>query len=170
VTEPTYPQVGATRAGDLPAGYHHLRVRRVIGTGERAFQAAAAAVLALDMHRGAGARVSTSAARVAPGVRVTTSLGLGPLRISAPTVVIWTVEEPRRAGFAYGTLPGHPASGEEAFVVTHEEGDAVVLTVTAFSNPVRWDMRAAGPLGPVLQRLFALRCAAALRRAAVTAT
>jgi uncharacterized protein (UPF0548 family) len=36
----------------------------------------------------------------------------------APCRVIYTITEPRRKGFAYGTLPGHPESGEEAFTIS----------------------------------------------------
>jgi uncharacterized protein (UPF0548 family) len=78
--------------------------------------------------------------------------------------VITTVDEERRRGWSYGTLRGHPACGEEAFVVSLEEAGEVWLTVLAFSRPAVWWMRLAGPLVPVLQRAYARRCGAVLRR------
>jgi uncharacterized protein (UPF0548 family) len=45
------------------------------------------------------------------------------------------VDEPGRFGFAYGTLPLHPEQGEEAFVVSHDEDDAVWLDIVVFSRP-----------------------------------
>jgi uncharacterized protein (UPF0548 family) len=36
---------------------------------------------------------------------------LGPIRV--PCRVVYVLDEPERRGFAYGTLPGHPESGEE---------------------------------------------------------
>jgi uncharacterized protein (UPF0548 family) len=38
--------------------------------------------------------------------------------------VVWTVDEPNRIGFGYGTLQGHPESGEESFVVSREDDDS----------------------------------------------
>jgi uncharacterized protein (UPF0548 family) len=84
--------------------------------------------------------------------------------IAAPCQVVWTVAEEDRAGFAYGTLPGHPAQGEESFVV-NQDGDGVVwFTITSFSRPARWYAAAAGPLVPVLQQAYARRCGQVLRR------
>ncbi|HEY0700914.1 MAG TPA: DUF1990 family protein, partial [Micromonospora sp.] len=45
----TYPEVGATERGPLPAGYHHLRHRAELGRDD--FDAAAEAVLTWRMHR-----------------------------------------------------------------------------------------------------------------------
>jgi uncharacterized protein (UPF0548 family) len=39
-----------------------------------------------------------------------------------PCRVVYVVDEPRRAGFAYGTLPGHPEiGGERVGVFNHVE-------------------------------------------------
>jgi uncharacterized protein (UPF0548 family) len=87
----------------------------------------------------------------------------GPLRLWAPCRVVWTVDERRRAGWAYGTLPGHPQCGEEAFVVSRDGSGTVWLTVLAFSRPAAWWTRAAGALVPVFQRVYARRCGTVLR-------
>lgn len=158
----SYPEVGATRTGELPVGYRHLRYRTPVGAG--VFDRAAEAVLTWRMHRATGARITTDAPRAAPGVRLTVGLGLGPIRLSAPCQVVWTVREADRAGFGYGTRDGHPARGEESFVVERDADGQVWFTVTAFSVPARWSMRLAGPVGPLLQRAYAWRCGAALRR------
>jgi uncharacterized protein (UPF0548 family) len=78
--------------------------------------------------------------------------------------VVWTVEEYRRTGWAYGTLPGHPESGEESFVVDRTGDGTVWLTVTAFSRAAKWYSRAAGPAARGLQHAYARRCGLALRR------
>jgi uncharacterized protein (UPF0548 family) len=59
--------------------------------------------------------------RAVPGAVVL--LRAGGLRI--PCRVVYTVSEADRQDFAYGTLPGHPEQGEEAFVVTMAEQRAV---------------------------------------------
>ncbi|MEO3776898.1 DUF1990 domain-containing protein [Micromonospora sp. B11E3] len=153
VPELTYPEVGATRADRLPAGYRHLRHRRRLPDG--CFPVAAEAVLSWRLHRSAGVRVRTDAPRAAATVAVTPGLGLGPLRLWGPCEVVWAEEGDRRAGFGYGTLPGHPARGEEAFVVARDDAGAVWFEVRAFSRPDRWLMRAAGPLGRAVQHGYA---------------
>ncbi len=70
---------------------------------------------------------------------------------------MYTVTEARRRGFAYGTLPGHPESGEEAFVVEQHDDGSVVFAITAFSRPATASARAAGPLGLLIQRYVTRR-------------
>jgi uncharacterized protein (UPF0548 family) len=72
------------------------------------------------------------------------------------------LDEPDRQGFGYGTLPGHPESGEESFVV-RRDGDRVTLTVGAYSRPGLLVTRLAGSAGRLGQRLMVRRYAAALR-------
>lgn len=158
----TYEEVGATREqGHCPPGFHPLHLRARIGEGEEVFRRASEAVLTWEMHRALGMGIDTSAKRAAPGVDVTVSVA-GVVR--APCRVVWTVEEPRRAGWAYGTLPGHPECGEESFVV-HRTGDGTVwLTVSSFSRPAKWYTRAVGPAARGLQQMYARRCGVVLRR------
>lgn len=158
----TYPEVGATRDGDLPEGYRHLRHRTPLPPGS--FARAGEAVLTWRMHRSAGVRLAADADRAAPGVHVTTRLGVGPVAINAPCEVVWTVEDGRRIGFGYGTLPGHPARGEESFVVERHEDGRTWLAITSFSRPVATVMRLAGPAGPVFQSLYAARLGRTLRK------
>jgi uncharacterized protein (UPF0548 family) len=157
----TYFEVGAT-AGTLPAGYHHLRVSRVIGSGSDAFIAAASALLSWQVHLHAGLRVTASAPTASSGVVVLLGLGAGPLRIGAACRVVYTITESRRQGFAYGTLPGHPESGEEAFVVERRSDDSVAFTITVFALPATTAARAAGPVGRLIQRHITSRYLGAL--------
>ncbi|MFI6697785.1 DUF1990 family protein [Streptomyces sp. NPDC050509] len=151
----TYPDVGATRLGPLPDGYHHLHHRTRIGRGRPAFEAAGAAVTTFALHRRSGAGVAATSPRAEQGTGVRVSLGVGRLRVTAPCQVVWTAYEKDRTGFAYGTLTGHPECGEESFVVELGEDGSVWFTVTAFSRPARRYARLAGPLVPVLQRAYA---------------
>lgn len=159
----TYVSIGMTREGGPPAppGFHVLRVSLPVGRGPDAFEPAGRALLTWRMHRAAGLRVDTTAEWARPGAEAT--VRLGPLR--APCRVVWTVQEADRTGFAYGTLPGHPECGEEAFTVEFAPGGGVRLTVHAVSRPAAWYTRAAGPLGRLAQRGMAHRYAYGLRRA-----
>ncbi|WP_031090630.1 DUF1990 family protein [Streptomyces sp. NRRL WC-3549] len=164
MTTLTYPEVGATRLGPLPEGYHHLHHRTAVGRGRSDFEAAATAVTEWRMHRASGARVHASAARAAAQVAVAVSLGAGPLRVTAHCEVVWAEYDATRTGFAYGTTERHPERGEESFVVELADDGTVWFTVTAFSRPATWYTRLAGPLVPLLQRLYARRLGDTLRR------
>ncbi|WP_326656101.1 DUF1990 family protein [Streptomyces sp. NBC_00385] len=160
----TYPEAGATRLGPLPDGYHHLHHRIRIGRGRADFETAGAAITEFRVHRLSGARVEASAPRAEAGASVRVSAGAGPLRFTAPCRVVWAEYGPERIGFAYGTLPRHPECGEESFVAELAEDGMVSFTVMAFSRPVRWYTRLAGPLVPMAQRWYARRLGRTLRR------
>jgi uncharacterized protein (UPF0548 family) len=91
-------------------------------------------------------------------------LGLraGPILIGAPCRVIYVVREPHRCGFAYGTLPGHPERGEEAFIIEQRSDGTVTFTITAFSRPAAPLAKAIGPAGRALQRRITARYLTAL--------
>ncbi|MFJ8626170.1 DUF1990 family protein [Kitasatospora sp. NPDC093550] len=165
----SYPEQGASRTGDLPAGYHHLRHRALIGHGRAALEVAGAALLGWRMHRLAGVRIDAEADQAAPGVAVRCAIGVGPLRAGAPNRVLAAVDGPDRYGFTYGTRHGHLALGEETFLVETGPDEEVWFSVTAFSRPVAWWARLAGPLLPLAQRAFARRCGRVLARIAADA-
>ncbi|GGC90593.1 hypothetical protein GCM10011512_16990 [Tersicoccus solisilvae] len=71
------------------------------------------------------------------------------------------------AGFAYGTLPGHPERGEEAFLAHRYEDGEVAFEVRAFSTPATRFLALGAPVSRRLQRLITDRYADAAR-AAVT--
>jgi uncharacterized protein (UPF0548 family) len=152
----TYRETGAT-AGDLPAGYRHIRHRVPIGHGHAILASAGKAVFHWQVQLRSGLRVSASSPAATPGTVLLLSLGIGPLRLQAPCRVVYTVNEPRRQGFAYGTLPGHPETGEEAFIIEHHDDDTVHLTITAFSRPATRLAKIAGPLGTAAQRTITAR-------------
>jgi uncharacterized protein (UPF0548 family) len=163
----TYDRPGATGDDALPAGYHHLDVDEPIGRGRAAFERAADAILTWRMHEEVGLTVvAASADRAAPGVLVVMRLGPGPLGLTIPCRVVYTVDDPDRRGFGYGTLPGHPARGEEAFTVRLTEDGDVRARVRAFSRPATRLARAGGPVTRLAQRYTARRYIRALRRLA----
>jgi uncharacterized protein (UPF0548 family) len=158
--------VGASRDVPFPAGYHHLTEQKVIGYGADAFDAAATHLCAWGMHRGAGLDVRADAPTAAPGTSVELRWGIGPLRLTFSCRVVYVVDEPHRRGFAYGTLPGHPESGEESFVVEQRPDGTVLATISAFSKPGRWFTRLGGPAGRVVQRVMTRKYLEVLAEAA----
>lgn len=105
----------------------------MIGRGEPTWSRAAADVLRWRIKTASGFRVEPEGS-AAEGDRVQVSFRLLGLSVVEPVVVVEVVRLPDRVGFAYGTLPGHPVAGEEAFIV-HRDGDEVRLTVRSLTIP-----------------------------------
>jgi uncharacterized protein (UPF0548 family) len=147
----TYSEVGAT-AGELPPGYHHVRMQRVIGRGREVFERAADDLLRGEVQRRAGATIELSDVPLREGTRVRMRLRLGILTFTIPCLVVWAERTADRCGFAYGTLPGHPERGEERFELRLDESGDVTFRIVAFSAPGRWFTRLGAPVGRVVQR------------------
>jgi uncharacterized protein (UPF0548 family) len=160
-----YDAIGSTRYDETPPGYHRLEVREQIGTGDQVFLTAGEALTTWKMHNAAGVRIKSTDSPAVIGTNSLGRLGVGPVGIPIPCRVVWVVDEPDRTGFAYGTLQGHPESGEESFLVTRE-GDEVFFTLRAYSRPATWYARLGGPATRTAQSLFAHRYAHALKRLA----
>ncbi|MDL9979364.1 DUF1990 family protein [Microbacterium sp. ASV49] len=85
------------------------------------------------------------------------------ITILEPVEVVDVVRTGDRVGFAYRTLPGHPVTGEEAFIV-HRENGVVRLTIRSVTRPSRtlhW--RALFPLLLIAQRVARRRYMRALK-------
>ena len=115
------------------------------------FERAVDALMTWQMHRRAGIAVMASHERVEPGAVAELRLGVGRLGLRAPVRIVDVVDEPTRRGFAYGTLPGHPESGEESFVVELGTTGDVTLTIDAVSRPASRLARLSGPVGRLVQ-------------------
>ncbi|WP_435736614.1 DUF1990 domain-containing protein [Cellulosimicrobium sp. PMB13] len=154
----TYPEVGATRTGDRPAGYRYLTVRRRLSRRAHPPQDLAwlgEQLLAWQVHAAAHVRVETDAPVAAPGGRVTTLLGVGPLVLRECCEVVWVERGEDRVAFGYGTLPGHAFVGEELFAVERDDAGDLWWRVEVFSRPVLWWLRPISWAIPTFQRLFA---------------
>jgi uncharacterized protein (UPF0548 family) len=161
----TYPEVGAT-AGNPPSRYRRSHRRVVLGHGDDVLARAAGELRRWRMHEGAGLVVHPAAPTAEPGTTVVLAVPLGPVWRLAPCRVVWTADDAGRRGFAYGTLPGHPESGEEAFVVRRDRNGAVVLDLTVFSRLATWDSRILPPLSRAVQWFFTRRYLRAMRELA----
>lgn len=161
----TYSGVGATRSDSAPAGYVHDRHRRQLGTGERAFAAARDAIRAWKMFPSPLATIEPVGIPIAEGeVAIVVAHILGVWTLHA-TRIVYVIDEPRRFGFAYGTLPGHATRGEERFLVEWLPDDAVWYDLQAFSRQRSWLTRLALPITRRLQLRFARMSQAAMAAA-----
>ena len=138
----TYPvaALGDTLTqAEPPKGYRATERRATIGSGREAFDRASAATLRWEVKTRAGFHVIRVAAHGAfysddPIAKGECAIvRFGPVRETVR--VIRVLDDPRRKGFAYGTLPEHPLRGEEAFIVEWRDDDAVEIVVRSFSRP-----------------------------------
>ena len=161
----TYDEVGATRDDELPAGYAHGIRTAVVGHGEEAFEQAVAAVFDWRMQKGVGLRVRASGPPTQPGTVVVLTAGLPRFGYDIPCRVVWARTDGDEQGFAYGSLPGHPESGEESFLVALR-GDDVVFTTRVVSRLASPLARLGGPVSRAVQAAALDRYVTAVRRAA----
>lgn len=162
----TYSPVGATRPADpawagQPPGFRRFARTVVIGRGADVWEQASDEVMRWGIKRRSGFRVMPcegSADRVTAGAEYRITAGWGRATVHEPVRVVQIVDTADRRGFAYGTLPGHPVSGEEAFVVHRDIDGTVQLTLRSLTRQAPdgpW--RAAFPLLLVAQRFYRRR-------------
>ena len=160
----TYAEAGATLVGSEPEGFRNDHHALVLGRGLAVFERAVAGLGEWRAHRLPGVRVFADSDVIRPGAQVVVTLGPPTVALAAPCRVVGVVDEPDRWGFAYGTLPGHPEQGEEAFVVSLCAEEVVRFEITAFSRPADALVRLSGPVGRFVQLRTTKAYLGALRR------
>jgi uncharacterized protein (UPF0548 family) len=163
-TEPTYDELGATLLGRRPEGFHHHRYDVVLGSGADVFERAVAGLKRWEAHRIAGVRVYPEGQEISRGATVIVTIGTPLLALAAPCRIVSIIDGQNRWGFAYGTLPGHPEQGEEAFVVSIAPDETVRFEIEAFSRPADLLVRMSGPVGRGFQQGGTRNYLSALKR------
>lgn len=168
----TYPSVGVTSTSphvEPPTGFRCDHTRAKIGSGMACFEAAKSALADWKQFQlgWLQARPANTPLEVGAVVAVVAhSLGLWSSNAARVVYVVDSPGPPARFGFAYGTLPGHIARGEERFLVEwHEQDDSVWFDILAYSrprNPLGW---LGYPWMRRMQKLFGRDSVAAMRRA-----
>ena len=161
----SYSEVGAT-CGEVPEGYNVDRYSTVLGHGDSTFELAKQAIRDWVPFQMPWIRITPQSEprKEVLAAIVIRIVGLWWTNISR---VIYTVDEPDRFGFAYGTLPFHAETGEELFLVERSrESGQVTYRILAFSNPRHILARLGYPLSRAAQRRFGVGSLEAMRRAA----
>ncbi|QDU94441.1 DUF1990 family protein [Lignipirellula cremea] len=159
----TYAAVGGT-AADIPPGYVLDHTRVLLGEGDAVFRAACSGLREwrqFDLGWVAAHRRDTplfKGSTVAIVARLFGCWWLNACRI------IYTIDEPGRFGFAYGTLPDHAEQGEERFLVEQDQDGAVWYDILAFSRPQKWLARIGYPYVRRVQKRFARDSCQAMKR------
>jgi len=161
----SYEEIGHTKYGARThRGYDVDHNRQQLGAGAATFAAACAAIRAWRMFPAPWTAIEPAAP-----IEVDASVGvlvraLGLWWLNAARIV-YVIDEPRRFGFAYGTLPGHAERGEERFSVEWRDDDSVWYDLYAFSRPRLLAARIGAPVTRALQRRFARDSKAAMAAA-----
>lgn len=162
-----YAGCGGTATGATPAGYRVDDQRLHLGHGDAVFTAAVEAVDSWVAQRSVGMKVSPPD-RPTEGLTVVQCRRQFPLWVLLACRVVYRIDEPDRAGFGYGTLSQHPASGEEAFLIERDAAGVVRAHITAFSRPNHWLTRLGGPVARLVQKRATRGYLKGIRRAVQT--
>jgi uncharacterized protein (UPF0548 family) len=150
--EPTYSDVGGTLAGTRPDGFHNDHFETMLGEGPDTFQRAVAGLKTWRAHRLPGMRVFPRSQEILSGATVVVTLGTPLAALAVPCRIVSVIDGQTSWGFAYGTLPGHPEQGEEAFLVSIAPDKSVRFEIKAFSRPSDPLVRLFGPIGRAIQK------------------
>jgi uncharacterized protein (UPF0548 family) len=150
----TYAEVGATNATP-PAGYNVDHNRILLGSGEAIYDSAVEALKKWrHVELGWVAIVPRDVAVKVGATVAVKARAFGTWSLNACRIV-YTIDESRRFGFAYGTLPDHVEKGEERFLVEWLADDSVWYDILAFSRPQHLLVKLSAPLARRLQAQFA---------------
>lgn len=175
----SYAAVGASAASDLvsfpPEGFAPYERRILVGRGPARWAYAVDELMTWRVKTRAGFGLHrygtfedaelvydrSGEPYVLPGETAVLTVGPGPFAVREPVRVIYIADEEDRRGYGYGTLPGHPLTGEEALLVERDEDGAVWFVVRSFSRPAGgWRLLA--PLLWIARRIVVRRYARVL--------
>ena len=146
------------------SGYRVYERTVPIGAGDEIWNAAREALMSWGVKTRSGFRVETDeevATTVIKGNSYWLIALLGFISVREPVRIVDVVDEAARCGFAYGTLEGHPISGEEAFFV-HRSGAGVFLTIRSLTRPGNGKWKVAYPIVLIAQHWYRRRYLRAL--------
>lgn len=150
----TYSKVGATNTTP-PAGYNvdHNHIR--LGEGEATYRRAVEALKNWRQFDLGWVTIVPRGVAVETGATVAVKArAFGTWSLNACRVV-YVIDEPRRFGFAYGTLPDHVECGEERFLIEWLDDNSVWYDILAFSRPQHPLVKLTFLLARRLQKRFA---------------
>ena len=150
----TYPAVGSTNATP-PSGFTVDHNRIQLGHGEATYRRAVEALKKWRHFELGWVTIVPRGVAIEVGATVAVKArAFGTWSLSAARVV-YVIDESRRFGFAYGTLPDHVECGEERFLIEWLADDSVWYDIFAFSKPRHTLVRLSFPLARLLQKRFA---------------
>jgi uncharacterized protein (UPF0548 family) len=149
----TYVSVGAT-IQDKIEGYDNDFAKAIIGEGEADFERAKQAIRAWKMFPSNWTKILPSNSPIAENTTIAMFAMFAGFWWRNACKIVYVINEKRRFGFAYGTLPGHIESGEELFLVEWGDDNKVYYSIKAFSKPRHLLAKIAYPVMRLLQAKF----------------
>jgi len=126
---------GCTREEFCPPRYSEGRATLVVGQGREDFDAAKRGIRSLCMFDLGWAKATADSTVIEKGSLVAVvAKAMGGWSSNVCRVIDF-IDEERRFGFFYGTLPEHTVEGEERFLVTLGDDDLVHFELLAYSRP-----------------------------------
>ena len=151
----TYDEVGATNTTPPTTGYNVDHNRVQIGNGEAVYMRGVEALKNWRHFDLGWVTIVPRGIAIQVGATVAVKArAFGTWSLNASKVV-YTIDENRRFGFAYGTLPDHVECGEERFLIEWLPDNSVWYDILAFSRPKHPLVRLSKPLARLLQKQFA---------------
>lgn len=136
----SYPYVEGTK-GEYPQGFDHDRNKVFLGEGKECFAKAKQGIQMWSMFPPSWTMIFPKQAPIQENTTVGMAFRLFGIWWVNSCRIVYTIDEKRRFGFAYGTLPEHIERGEELFLVEMDEEDKVWYHIQAFSKPRHWLVR-----------------------------
>ena len=150
----TYAEVSATNATP-PQSYTVDHNRIQLGEGEATFNGAVESLKKWQQFDLGWVTIVPRGVAIEVGATVAVKArAFGMWSLNACRIV-YVINEPRRFGFAYGTLPDHVECGEERFLVEWLSDNTVWYDILAFSHPQHPLVKLSVPLARRLQKRFA---------------
>ena len=159
----SYSEVGATQ-DNVPAGYTVDHNRTQLGRGAEIYERAINALKQWRQFELGWVTIEPRDVAIEVGATVAVKARACGLWSLNACHVVYIVDEIRRFGFAYGTLPDHVECGEERFLIEwNPADDSVWYDILAFSKPQHPLVRAGAPVARLLQKRFARDSLAVMR-------
>lgn len=152
--EYSYASPGFTREPP-PPGFVEDHNRIELGTGPATFRRAKAGLVGWQNLQLGWVLPCFPQAALQPGELVGTLARALGTWVSNVCRIVYTIDEPDRFGYAYGTLVGHVEQGEERFLIERDAAGRVWYEIRAYSRPGKWITWLGYPAVRRFQRRFA---------------
>jgi uncharacterized protein (UPF0548 family) len=150
----TYPPIKGTQSAENIASFDNDFLKEKIGSGEKDFAAAKEAIRQWYMFPRSWTVILPTNAPIQTGTTIAMYARFMGIWWRNACKIVYIVDENRRFGFAYGTLPAHIECGEELFLVEMDKNNDIYYTVKAFSKPRHILAKIAYPIMRRLQDRF----------------
>ena len=160
----TYAPLHGTQAVAPVPGHDNDHIRVLLSENPADFNLACQAIRNWQMFPRSWTQLYPAQAPLQEGTELSLYARFARLWWRNACRIVYTIDEPGRFGFAYGTLPGHMEMGEELFLVEKDATGRVWYQLKAFSRPRHWLARMAYPIMRLLQARFRRESAAQMQK------